>query len=178
MKRAGVLLFYQIVRKHELGDPCQNAAHQTQLQYFSVAEVLGKLPVQSRIQCALGLRESQLLSQRQHCSLSISEGAVLRVIKRVNLFFSEPSCQCVPAIALITKATAVQGREPESQELLIRLRDCAAAKDISIERANIPAIEIRMVSEDLKKRGVAAQCHRGLPRRGDVLGHVRCINSI
>jgi hypothetical protein len=35
-----------------------------------------------------------------------------------------------------------------------------------------------VIGEHLKEGGVAAQCHRGLPRRGDVLGHVRCINSI
>ena len=108
MERAGVLFFDQIVGEHELGDPCQNATHQSQLQYFSVAEVLGKLSVQSRIQCALGLGECQLLSQRQHRSLGISEGAGLRVIKRVNLFVSESSCQCVTAIALITEAATVE----------------------------------------------------------------------
>ena len=45
MKRAGVLLLYQIVGEHKLGDPRQHAAHQSQLQDFSVAEVIGKLPV-------------------------------------------------------------------------------------------------------------------------------------
>ena len=121
MERAGLLLLNQVVGKHELGDPCQNAAHQTQLQYFSVAEVLGKLPVQSRIQCALGLRESQLLSQRQHCSLGISEGAVLRVIKGVNLFLSQARRERILTIALITEAATVQGGEPKSQKLLIGL---------------------------------------------------------
>ena len=31
MKRAGVFLFYQIIGKHKLGDPRQNATHQPQL---------------------------------------------------------------------------------------------------------------------------------------------------
>jgi hypothetical protein len=45
MKGAGVLFFYQIIGEHKLGDPRQNAAHQSQLQDFSVAEVIGKLSV-------------------------------------------------------------------------------------------------------------------------------------
>ena len=62
MKRAGVLLFYQIVGEHKLGDPRENATHQSQLQDFSVTKVLGKFAVQRGIQCALGLSESQLFS--------------------------------------------------------------------------------------------------------------------
>ena len=40
-----LLFFDQIIGEHELGDPRQNAAHQSQLQYFSVAKVLRELLV-------------------------------------------------------------------------------------------------------------------------------------
>ena len=62
MKRAGVFFFYQIIGEHKLGDSRENATNQSQLQDFSVAEVLGKFAVQRGIQCALGLSESQLFS--------------------------------------------------------------------------------------------------------------------
>jgi hypothetical protein len=88
VKRTAVLFFYQIIGEHELGDPRQNATHQPQLQDFGIAEVVGKFPVQYRIQCALRLGEGELFSQCEHRFLGIGEGAVLRVIKRVNLFFS------------------------------------------------------------------------------------------
>ena len=57
-----VLFFDQIIGEHKLGDPRENATHQSQLQDFSVTKVLGKFAVQRGIQCALGLCESQLLS--------------------------------------------------------------------------------------------------------------------
>ena len=45
MERARVLFLNQIVGEHELGDPRQDATHQSQLQNFSVAEVLGEFLV-------------------------------------------------------------------------------------------------------------------------------------
>ena len=111
MKRAGVLLFYQIVGEHKLGDPRENATHQPQLQDFSVVKMLGKFAVQRRIKGARGLDKRQLISQCQHRFFCISKRAILRVIKGVNLFFSQTRRERILTIALITEAATMESGE-------------------------------------------------------------------
>ena len=108
MEGTGVLFFDQIIGEHKLGDPGQNASHQSQLQYFSVTKVLGKFAMQRRIKGARGLSKRQLISQCQYRFFCISEWAILGIIKRVNLFFSQARRQRVTAIALITEAATVE----------------------------------------------------------------------
>jgi hypothetical protein len=64
---------------------------------------------------------------------------------------------------LVTKAATVQSGESESEQLFIALRDFATAKDMAIKLINVPPIQIGMIREDFKKRGVSPQVHGVAP---------------